>query len=132
MAAFSKRITLLQVDDDLLFNAVCSQHFQRSEFIQLIQVTSIEAAELRLKQTPEIDVLMLDLSLPGRDGVEFLETLADINFTGRLVIISSQSSHVIKMAGTIATVKGLNLVARVEKPLTPEKLASLDAAISQD
>ena len=132
MAAFSKRITLLQVDDDPLFNAVCTRHFQRSELIQLIQVTSIEAAELRLKQTPEIDVLMLDLSLPGRDGVEFLETLADINFTGRLVIISSQSSHVIKMAGTIATVKGLNLVARVEKPLTPEKLASLDAAISQD
>jgi two-component SAPR family response regulator len=132
MAALSKSITLLQVDDDLLFNAVCNQHFQRNESVQLIQVTSIEAAELRLKQTPEIDLLMLDLSLPGRDGVEFLETLADINFTGRLVIISSQSSHVIKMAGTIATAKGLNLVARVEKPLTSEKLASLDAAISQD
>lgn len=132
MAAFSKRITLLQVDDDPLFNAVCEQHFQRNESVQLIQVTSIETAELRLKQTPEIDVLMLDLALPDRDGVEFLETLVDINFTGRLIIISSQSSDVIKMAGTIATTKGLNLVALVEKPLTPEKLASLDAAISQD
>ncbi len=84
------------------------------------------------KQTPKIEVLMLDLPLPDRDGVEFLETLVNINFTGRLNKISSQSSHVIKMAGTIATTKGLNLVARVEKPLTPEKLASLDAAISQD
>lgn len=132
MSAFSKSITLLQVDDDRLFNAVCKQHFKSHGSLDLIQMTSIKAAELRLNQTPEIDVLMLDLSLPDRDGIEFLETLKDLSFTGKLIIVSSQPSNVIGMASTLANTLGLNLVAGMEKPLTPAKLASLDAAIFLD
>lgn len=132
MPTSSKIVTLLQVDDDLVFNAICKQHFKSQGSVELIQMTSIKAAESRLKEAPGIDVLMLDLSLPDRDGIEFLETLKDIGFAGKLIIVSSQPGNVIGMASTMATTMGLNLVARLDKPLTPSKMASLDVAISLD
>jgi CheY-like chemotaxis protein len=37
--------------------------------------SSLNPAEERLRSDPAIDVLMLDLSLPDRDGIEFLTLL---------------------------------------------------------
>ncbi len=128
----SKHVILLQVDDDSLFNAVCEQHFKSHRSLDSIHMTSLKSTELRLKQTPAVDVLMLDLSLPDRDGIEFFETLRDMNFSGKLIIVSSQPDDVIRMASILATNFGLNLVAHMEKPLTPAKLATLDAAIYSD
>lgn len=132
MQTISRNIILFQVDDDSLFNAICRRHFKRNRFVELIQLTTINATELRLKRTPGIDVLVLDLSLPDRDGMEFLGTPPDIGFTGKLIIVSSQLRDVINLAGALAIAKDLDLIARIEKPLTPEKLATPDAAITED
>ncbi len=128
----NKPVTLLQVDDDPIFNAVCEQHFKSHRSWNVIHETSLESTEVRLRQAPSVDVLMLDLCLPGRNGIEFLETLRDMNFSGKLIIVSSQPVDVIRMASMLATSFALNLVAQMEKPFTPAKLAALDLAISSD
>jgi DNA-binding NarL/FixJ family response regulator len=50
---------------------------------------------------------MLDLSLPDRDGIEFLSVLKDIGFNGKLIVMSSQPRNVIDMAATLATAQGI-------------------------
>jgi DNA-binding response OmpR family regulator len=51
--------------------------------------------------------MMLDLSLPDRDGIEFLTTLKGIGFNGKLILMSSQPRNVIDMAATLATAQGM-------------------------
>ncbi|MEE4239316.1 MAG: response regulator [Anderseniella sp.] len=121
---------LLQVDDDPIFNAVCEKHFSGRNDLEFTQFNNVTQAERRLMDSPPVDVLMLDLSLPDRDGIEFLSTIKQLNFKGRLILVSSQPRSVIDMAATLASSLGLNLVLRLEKPLTPEKLARIDEAIA--
>ncbi len=123
------RVRILQVDDDPLFNAVLLQHFSRHQNVDLDQVTSIAAAEQRLTQGSVVDVLLLDLSLPDRDGFEYLSTLSSAGFQGKLIIVSSQPRSVVDMAETMANSLKLNVALVVEKPLSPDKLARLDKAI---
>ena len=117
---------LLQVDDDPIFNAVCQKHFGARTDLEFTQFNTIAQVERRLMESPPVDVLMLDLSLPDRDGIEFLSTLKQFNFQGKLIFMSSQPRSVIDMASTLAASLGLNLVLRLEKPLSPEKLALID------
>jgi CheY-like chemotaxis protein len=127
-----KKIQILQVDDDPLFNTVCGQHFQQHGNVELTQVASIAAASEKLSLQPQTDILMLDLSLPDRDGFEYLKELSTIPFAGRLIIVSSQPPSVIDMAQTMAKGLDLNVAITVEKPLTPEKLAKIDEIVFSD
>jgi CheY-like chemotaxis protein len=123
-------IRFLQVDDDPIFNALCTRHFTGRDGIEFIQLTSLNPAEDRMRSKPVVDVLMLDLSLPDRDGIEFLSVLKDIGFNGKLIVMSSQPRNVIDMAATLATAQGIAPTLTLSKPLTPEKLAEIDAVLA--
>lgn len=123
-------IRFLQVDDDPIFNALCARHFAGRDGIDFIPLTSIDEAEKRLRSEPGIDVLMLDLSLPDRDGIEFLTTLKNTGFTGKLIMMSSQPRNVLDMASTLATAQGMPPALVLAKPITPEKLAEIDEVLA--
>jgi len=130
MSPGQSKIQVLQVDDDLLFNTVFAQHFkQHAEKVELSQVLTIADAEKRLAETPEITWLVLDLSLPDRDGFEYIKSLGEAEVTLKVAIVSSQPPSVIQMANTMAESVGVNVVLSYQKPLTPEKLAKLDSVI---
>lgn len=122
-------IRFLQVDDDPIFNAVCSKHFSGRNDLDFTQHDNVSQAERCLMEVTPVDVLMLDLSLPDRDGIEFLTSIKQLNFKGRIIMVSSQPRSVIDMAATMATSLGLNLVLQLEKPLSTEKLAKIDEVL---
>jgi len=124
-------IRFIQVDDDPIFNALCAKHFGGRDKLEFTQFDNISQTERRLMESPQPDILMLDLSLPDRDGIEFLSTLKQLNFQGKLIFMSSQPRSVIDMAATLASSLGLNLVLRLEKPITPEKLAQIDQVLEK-
>jgi DNA-binding NtrC family response regulator len=120
----------LQVDDDPIFNAVCARHFSGRDGLDYIQFSSLDPAEELLSNDPAIDVLMLDLSLPDRDGIEFLTLLNAYGFKGKLILMSSQPRNVIEMAATLAAAQGHPPALTLKKPVTPEKLAEIDAVLA--
>ena len=120
----------LQLDDDPIFNAVCARHFSGRDGLDFIQLTSVDEAEKRLLNGPGIDVMMLDLSLPDRDGIEFLTPLKNTGFDGKLILMSSQPRNVIDMAATLATAQGMPPALVLAKPITPEKLAEIDKVLA--
>jgi DNA-binding response OmpR family regulator len=123
-------IRFLQLDDDPIFNALCARHFAGRDGIDFIQLTSVNEAERRLRNEPAIDVMMLDLSLPDRDGIEFLTALKGTGFNGKLILMSSQPRNVIDMAAALATAQGMAPALIMDKPITPEKLAEIDEALA--
>lgn len=75
--------------------------------------------------TAKPDFIMLDLMMPGTDGVELLRLLADHVKDSKLCLISGSDSRVLNSARRLGSAHGLNVVAALEKPLDIGNLRSL-------
>jgi len=75
------------------------------------------------------DVLLLDLMMPGVDGIEVLRNLADKKSTARVVLISGYDQSVLHSAERLAYDYGLKLEGQFTKPISIDALTELLANI---
>src|ERR1700722_19851427 len=71
------------------------------------------------------DLIMLDLMMPGTDGVELLRLLAEHTKDAKLCLISGSDARVLNSARRLGSAHGLDVVAALEKPLDMAALAAL-------
>jgi len=76
------------------------------------------------------DVLVLDLVMPERDGVELLRYMAEQQSSIVIILISGYDSGVLHSAQKLASEHGLNVVATLSKPIVHEELEALLENIS--
>jgi EAL domain-containing protein (putative c-di-GMP-specific phosphodiesterase class I) len=106
---------MLVIDDeedicDTVAEIASSYHFQVSTLSNPDNVAAAIA-------TTKPDFIMLDLMMPGTDGVELLRLLADHVKDAKLCLISGSDSRVLNSARRLGSAHGLNVVAALEKPL---------------
>lgn len=77
-------------------------------------------------ETP--DAVLLDLSLPGCDGVELLRFLAERESKAAILIVSGFDGRVIEAAVRLGTALGLNMAGSLTKPVTVRQLGDALAA----
>lgn len=68
-------ITCIIVEDEVLAQDVIKNHLQRIEQLQLAGVYRTAPEAYAALQKEDIDVMFLDIRLPGRDGLNFLRSL---------------------------------------------------------
>jgi DNA-binding response OmpR family regulator len=66
--------------------------------------------------TFEPTIILLDVSMPERDGVELIAYLSNNNYSGKVAIMSGTDPRYIQMSSTIAKAKGLNVAGTLTKP----------------
>jgi len=76
------------------------------------------------------DIIMMDLMMPGIDGVELLRLLSEKAKDAKLCLISGSDARVLNSARRLGSAHGLNVVAALEKPLSIETLNSFFAQTS--
>jgi EAL domain-containing protein (putative c-di-GMP-specific phosphodiesterase class I)/CheY-like chemotaxis protein len=90
-------------------------------------VTDAEQVVVKLQSfTP--DVIMLDLMMPGTDGVELLRVLADKAKQAKICLMSGSDSRVLNSARRLGSAHGLDVFGVFEKPID---IATLRAALDQ-
>lgn len=87
--------------------------------------TAMEGAQALSLITPEVDVILCDLNMPGMDGLSVIGELAQSPFAGGLILISGESPALLRTAAELARVHRLELLGTAAKPLTAENLAAL-------
>ena len=80
--------------------------------------------------TTKPDFIMLDLMMPGTDGVELLRLLAEHTKNAKLCLISGSDARVLNSARRLGSAHGLNVVAALEKPLDIGALRALFTQIN--
>ena len=70
-------------------------------------------------------VVILDLAIPGTDGIELLRFLADKGSRAQILIISGLDRSVLEAAKTLGHARGLNVAGVVTKPLRVAELRLL-------
>jgi DNA-binding response OmpR family regulator len=70
--------------------------------------------------------IILDLAMPGIDGIEFLRWLARQDCKARIVILSGSDPRVLDAADRLGKARGLNMIGVLSKPI---RLAALRVAL---
>lgn len=71
------------------------------------------------------DLILCDLGMPGRDGVETIRSFAALNIDSAVAILSMEDEQLVEMASKLVEQQGLRLVGAIGKPLTAEKIDGL-------
>jgi EAL domain-containing protein (putative c-di-GMP-specific phosphodiesterase class I)/AmiR/NasT family two-component response regulator len=123
---------------DLRVMVVEDHGFQRRMALRLLEELGIhdalEAADgqsaldllQRLSEPP--DVVLVDLDMPGMDGVEFIGHVAQSRLARGIALVSALDPALLNTVQTMARAYGLRVLGSVEKPLTAERLRGLLAA----
>lgn len=82
----------------------------------------LEAIEL-LRQDSEIEAIILDLEMPGMDGVQVLHELVRLKLDPAIVVASSRESVLLNVVESMGKSLGLRLLGVLQKPVSLEQLA---------
>ncbi|HYZ48223.1 MAG TPA: chemotaxis-specific protein-glutamate methyltransferase CheB [Sphingomonas sp.] len=105
-AAAAKPIRLLIVDDSAVARAVFSRMVgERPEFQIAATVASAEAA-LAFLAVDRVDIIILDIEMPGQDGLSAMPALIEASRGARVLIVSSSAEQ-----GAAASIRAMTLGA---------------------
>jgi two-component system cell cycle sensor histidine kinase/response regulator CckA len=113
--------TVLVVDDEPVLRRVCARLLNKLGYQALEAAGGEEALRVYREQGPKIDLVLLDLIMPGLNGIQTLERLREMDPDVRVLLCSGYGDKA-----------GENLSADVEfiaKPYTLEFLSQKVAAV---
>ena len=85
--------TILVVDDEPVLRRVCARLLSRLGYRVLEAPGGEEALELFKEKGPEIDLVLLDLIMPGLNGIQTLERLRQLDPIVRVLLCSGYSNR---------------------------------------
>jgi len=109
--------TVMVVDDQDLVRSTAAHVIARFGFTVLEAESGEHALTLCEQRHGAIDLVLLDVSMPGMDGFATLEELRKINANLPVILYSGYSHHNVR-----ERLSGLKRVGFVQKPFTVETL----------
>lgn len=81
-----------------------------------------QALELLRQADTAPDVVLVDLDMPGMDGIEFIGHVAQERLARSIAVVSAMDPALLHTVQVMAKASGLRVLGAVEKPLSPGKL----------
>ncbi len=118
----SKLRRILILDDDQAFREDLAEYLRFSGH-QVDHTSNAEALTPRL--LCQTDILLLDLNMPGADGVDVLRNLCRCALSPQVVLISGSDADVIEAAAEAGRLSNIRILGTLHKPFDPEELLTL-------
>jgi EAL domain-containing protein (putative c-di-GMP-specific phosphodiesterase class I) len=111
---------LLALDDEEeIAETVCAIGV-KAGFRAVSSTTPTRLSELVKQNNP--DVIVLDLQMPGLDGVSALRQLADARSTAKIFLVTGMDERTIAAAEQYGLRRGLTIFGTLQKPFDPDEL----------
>ena len=91
----------------------------------------LQALEMLAVAPQRLDIVVCDLDMPRMDGVAFLRNVAERKLANAIVVASGLEHAVLHAVETMARAYGLQVLGKIEKPLSAEKLAAVFAKYTE-
>ena len=120
----NKRVLIIEDDEmsnELISRAVekCSGCTGHSVF------NGKDGLEVLTNSDQPFDIIVLDLSLPDIDGLEFIRSLSETTFAGGLVIASGHSMAILNASKMLAGYHEIAVLDTLQKPFSPKQLREI-------
>jgi EAL domain-containing protein (putative c-di-GMP-specific phosphodiesterase class I)/CheY-like chemotaxis protein len=119
-------VLLVLDDEEDIVKAICALG-TRAGFQPIGSTPADRIRELVASAQP--DVIILDLQMPGEDGISALRYLADIQSSAKIFLVTGMDERTIASAEQYGLRRGLTVFGTLQKPFDPDELlASLEKA----
>ena len=114
---------LLVVDDEPVLAGFVATAARESGYDPVLTADDQEFRGQFIANRP--DMVVLDLGMPGMDGIELLRFLAEHSFQSPVLIISGFERRVLESSFRLGEALGLTMVGPLGKPVRLEELEAL-------
>jgi EAL domain-containing protein (putative c-di-GMP-specific phosphodiesterase class I)/FixJ family two-component response regulator len=117
-------VGIVLLDDDPFMLKLLSVMLAQLGYTRL---AACDNGEKALQQVTEgaVDLIFLDINMPGMDGVEFIRRLVDCRYSGSVILVSGENSRILESVEKLIEAHHLIALGRLQKPVKPEELANL-------
>ena len=63
------------------------------------------------------DLMVLDIVMPGEDGIEFLNWFSSQPFDSRVILVTGYNPHYMEMAQKLTAISGTQIITTLQKPV---------------
>lgn len=112
--------TLFVIDDDIEVATLIGTIAERAGFKVATICDSTTVFDALQRDEP--DAIVLDLQMPGLDGIQVLRALAERQAQAGILLVSGMDERIRAAAETFGSEKGLRLLGTMQKPFDPEVL----------
>lgn len=113
--------TILVVDDDPLIAAGLERALRRHA--RVLSTTDARIARRIVSESENIAFVVLDLTMPEYDAIEFLKEIDEQDLFPPVVLISGQHRNILHIAARYAEAVGVKVLDVLEKPFISNGLA---------
>lgn len=116
-----KKLSVLVVEDDQ-FQQTALVHMINRLHIQDVETATDGELALKVLSKRNVNIIICDLSMPNMDGLALIRQLADLGFTGSILLSSAMDESLIRSAANMAKTYGLKVLGTINKPVQPKAL----------
>ncbi|HUN76195.1 MAG TPA: EAL domain-containing response regulator [Steroidobacteraceae bacterium] len=114
------------VDDDPHILKLLARMLSKLHLTQVVACESgAQALESIATDSAAVDLIFLDLNMPGMDGVQFIRRLAEHHFKGGVVLVSGEDGRMLDGVERLLQAHHLRCLGHLHKPVRLEHLDSL-------
>ena len=121
-----KSVRIVLLDDDPFMLKLLTHLLAQLGYTHVVACDCGERALRHIAGTDElVDLILLDINMPGMDGVEFIRRLVECRYAGSVILVSGENSRILESVERLIEAHQLIALGHLQKPVKPAELAGL-------
>src|ERR1700736_2743830 len=117
---------IVLLDDDPFMLKLLTHMLAQLGYTRVVACDSGQKALQQVSGTHEaVDLIFLDINMPGMDGVEFIRRLVECQYAGSVILVSGENSRILESVEKLIEAHRLIALGCLQKPVRPDELACL-------